>query len=194
MSRQPLPALPLPTTKGFLNLIDKKFGRLTVGSYAGRLKGEGHWNCRCECGNEVVIMGYLLRKGATQSCGCIKKELLSARSKTHGASSGGKWTPEYRAWVSLKTRCKYVHRKDFKWYGSRGITVCSEWQTDFLAFFNEIGPRPSPKHSVDRINNDRGYEPGNVRWATASQQRRNTRSMSGLARGVPHLSRSVTQA
>jgi len=154
------------------------FGRLTVISMVKKTGKRGvWWLCLCACGNTKTVSGYSLRTSRTRSCGCLRRELASARATIHGAVSGGKWTPEYRAWVSLKTRCKYAHRKDFKWYGARGITVCPEWQNDFAAFLKEIGPRPSPKHSVDRINNDTGYEPGNVRWATALEQRHNTRTI-----------------
>ena len=102
-------------------------------------------------------------------------------SKRHGGA--GKdyrtWKPEYRAWVSMKARCSnYPNRQDYKDYYARGIRVCELWQKSFEAFLSHIGPKPSPRHSVDRINNDGNYEPGNVRWATSSQQVANQRPRS----------------
>lgn len=84
-------------------------------------------------------------------------------------------TPEHRAWVGMKQRCTNPKKRDFKHYGGRGITVCSEWLASFMAFYAHIGPRPSDKHSLDRIDVNRGYEPGNVRWVTHQQQVENTR-------------------
>ena len=85
-------------------------------------------------------------------------------------------TSEYMAWVSMKQRCLNPRHRDYVNYGGRGIGVCLEWQTSFEAFFRDVGPRPGRGYSLDRINNDAGYAPGNVRWATASQQNRNQRA------------------
>jgi hypothetical protein len=84
-------------------------------------------------------------------------------------------TPEYRAWCGAKSRCADKKGYASKYYRDRGITVCDEWKCDFHAFFKHIGPKPTPKHTLDRIDNDRGYEPGNVRWATMTAQARNRR-------------------
>lgn len=84
-------------------------------------------------------------------------------------------TPEYRAWADAKYRCFNPNAADYYKYGGRGITMCDEWRNDFDAFLEHIGPRPSAKHSLDRVDNERGYEPGNVRWATKSQQNINRR-------------------
>lgn len=84
-------------------------------------------------------------------------------------------TPEYKTWARMKNRCFNVGGPDYPNYGGRGITVCEEWRSDFMAFFNHVGPRPTPKHSIDRIDNDKGYEPGNVRWATVAEQNLNRR-------------------
>lgn len=83
--------------------------------------------------------------------------------------------PEYRHWIKMKSRCNAKSGPYYKNWASRGIKVCEEWTNDFWAFRNHIGPKPSPKHSVDRIDNDKGYEPGNVRWATQSEQLKNRR-------------------
>jgi hypothetical protein len=93
------------------------------------------------------------------------------RKERHGMNK----TPEHRAWVSMKQRCTNHKKREYMHYGGRGITVCDEWMRSFIAFYKFIGPRPSPDHSLDRIDVNRGYEPGNVRWATQQQQVENTR-------------------
>lgn len=92
------------------------------------------------------------------------------RAEPHGMTG----TPEYEAWASMRRRCRVYHRKR-RIYAERGITVCPEWDSSFQAFFSHVGLRPSPQHSLDRIRNDEGYAPGNVRWATAEEQNRNRR-------------------
>lgn len=86
---------------------------------------------------------------------------------------GWRNTPEYAAWIGMRRRCKNPERKDYPRYGGRGIRVCAEWDTSFGAFINDMGARPGPGYSIDRINHDGHYEPGNVRWATAQQQTEN---------------------
>jgi hypothetical protein len=93
-------------------------------------------------------------------------------ARTHGMSG----TKEHKAWHNMKSRCKGKKRLDYVYYGGRGIKVCKQWQNDFMAFYGHIGPAPSPDHSVDRIKNNEGYKPGNVRWATRSQQNKNRRN------------------
>jgi hypothetical protein len=83
--------------------------------------------------------------------------------------------PEYRAWENMKRRCFCETNPNYKYYGGRGISVFHGWRADFLSFYSHVGPKHSPNHSLDRIDNDRGYEPGNVRWATKIEQRRNRR-------------------
>ena len=92
------------------------------------------------------------------------------------------YSPEYKAWSSMKTRCGNPNNNRWKYYGGRGISVCNEWVNNFSAFFDHIGPRPSPVHSIDRINNDGDYEPGNVKWSTPSEQARNRRKKKN---GIP---------
>lgn len=136
----------------------------------------GLWECRCDCGNVVQVTGSYLVKGRNKSCGCKKHELCRESSTKHGMRQFA----EYAIWCGMIKRCENVKDRCFDIYGGRGIKVCDAWRQDFKAFFDHIGPRPSPKHSVDRIDNDRGYEPGNVRWATPQEQRRNQR-------GKPHV-------
>ena len=94
----------------------------------------------------------------------------------HGEARNGKWTPEYRAWLGMKGRCHTPTNPKFRDYGARGICVCDEWMNNYQSFLSHVGRRPSSSHSLGRIDNDRGYEPGNVRWETAQQQSRNRRT------------------
>ena len=158
-----------------IDITGRKFGRLTVLDYAG----SGRWTCRCECNEVSSISGKDMRSGNTQSCGCLAIEraskLARERNWQHGYASGRRKTPEYRAWCAMKNRCNNPANGNFKYYGARGIGVTQEWQGDFIAFYKYIGPRTSPKHSLGRIDNERGYEPGNVRWETRTQQNNNKR-------------------
>lgn len=112
-----------------------------------------------------------LRKGSARSCGCLGRDVRRAQLTTHGQST----TKEYRAWHGMKGRCNNPNDKAYADYGGRGIRVCDRWNNSFEAFLADMGAAPSANHSLDRINNDAGYEPGNVRWATVTTQLRNQR-------------------
>lgn len=154
----------------FIDLTGQKFNRLTV---IKRIKPDypTSWECCCSCGNTVIVTTNSLRSKKTQSCGCLRRELGAKMLTTHGMYG----SPEHRAWRHMKERCCNPNTKDFKNYGGRGITVCNEWRKSFMAFFNHVGKKPSPKHSIDRINNDGNYEPSNVRWADRKTQNNNSR-------------------
>lgn len=158
--------------KNRLNLTGLTFGRLTVTKEGEREKEQRRWYCLCECGNTVLVLQASLRSGSTTSCGCLHSEVVSNTFSTHRLSR----SPEYLIWSSMKRRCYNQRNIGYALYGGRGIKVCDRWRNDFLAFLNDMGPRPSLKHSLDRIDNDRDYEPGNCRWATIQEQGRNKRS------------------
>jgi hypothetical protein len=114
-----------------------------------------------------------IRNGGTKSCGCLAREATATRSKTHGLSHGA----EYQVWECMIRRCHNERTNGYdRYYGGRGIQVCKRWRNSFEAFYADMGPRPSPQHSVDRINNNGNYEPDNCRWATAAEQARNHRN------------------
>ena len=159
---------PKPVHPRFIDLTGKAFGRLTVVAFAGR----GKWHVRCECGQVGMKSGLDLRSGDSKSCGCLKREQLGDRRRTHGKCK----TPEYRSWSHMIGRCENPTDKKFPIYGGRGITVCARWRESFETFLEDMGQRPSKRHSLDRINVNGDYEPDNCRWATAKEQSRNTRT------------------
>lgn len=155
-----------------MRLEGQRFGRLVVLSQAkirrditGKVKI--FWLCRCDCGTKKEIAMRCLRQGRTLSCGCFFRELRI----THGLSH----TPQWDIWKQMIQRCTNPQSTGYAHYGGRGIKVCDLWIDSFESFNSWMGPRPSPRHSIDRINNDGNYEPGNVRWATCVEQARNRR-------------------
>jgi hypothetical protein len=150
----------------FQDLTGKTFGQLTVlqcDSVPGAKTTR--WKCICSCGNIKSVSAGELKSGGTKSCGC-RKLLLATK---HGLYK----TAEYAIWHTMKARCLNPKDQGYKGYGGRGIGIHEPWVNDFMAFYNYVGPRPTPLHSIDRINNNGNYEPGNVRWATRKEQSRN---------------------
>ncbi len=160
------------------DLTEKTFGRLHVTGLLGSAPDKQLlWHCVCRCGEELAVPSRSLRSGNTRSCGCLRREVAPTTRLKHGAWAGGKPTPEYRAWRCMLNRCYRKKDLSYKWYGKLGVLVYEPWVTSFEKFLKYVGPKPSPKHSLDRYPDPAGdYQPGNVRWATASQQRTNRRA------------------
>ncbi len=127
--------------------------------------------CECQCGTVAAVLESTIGK-QSKSCGCLKAE-VSKRERRKSASHEFVGTPEYNSWSMAKDRCSNPNNINFARYGGRGICMCAEWVKSIAAFVRDMGPRPSLSHTLDRINNDGNYEPGNCRWATKKQQMRN---------------------
>lgn len=157
----------------FVDLTGQRFARLTAVECVSRGKPTT-WKCFCSCGNSTIVEASNLRNGKTKSCGCLVHEkcrLMGEANTVHGLS----YTPEYRAYISAKHRCTNPEARVYPAYGGRGIEFRF---TSLKEFVKHIGPRPSSRHSLDRIDNDGHYESGNVRWATRTQQQQNRRPFS----------------
>lgn len=157
-----------------LELANQRFGRFLAIEYAYSVKYQRVWKCRCDCGKIHFVEASQLRCGEIKSCGCSRVVHGLARSST------------YKTWQAMKTRCEDISFRDYPLYGGRGIRVCKKWH-NFINFFADMGERPTPKHSLERINNDKGYSPSNCKWATWDEQARNKRN------NVKHTYKGVTK-
>lgn len=154
-----------------IDLTGQRFGRLVVLGRDGSDKyGSALWRCRCNCGNEVLVTSSNLRR--TNSCGCLRRELVTKRDTAHGQ----RFTRLYRVWQGMKTRCNTPSSTSYRWYGARGITVCDEWMNNFESFRSwALTHGYRDDLTIDRINVDGNYEPDNCRWATVAEQQHNKR-------------------
>jgi hypothetical protein len=141
-----------------------KFNLLTALQLSDCGSRRTKWRFRCDCGREIHAGVTDVTRGDVKSCGCLHRK--------HGMSQSG----EFIIWRGMIARCENPKTRCYESYGGRGIKVCPEWRHDFATFFAHVGPRPSSTHTIDRLDNDRDYEPGNVRWATSNEQQRNKRN------------------
>lgn len=158
-----------------IDLTGQKFGRLTVLERAKDERPRSWWLCRCECGNEIITSSAHLKQG-TKSCGCLQRDAVRTALTKHGhaPTKYQNASPEYRSWRAMKLRCNNPNHIAYKSYGGRGIKICERWN-DFTNFLADMGARPEGAE-LNRVDNDKNYEPGNVIWSTDSENNRNRRN------------------
>lgn len=155
----------------FVDISGENFGRLTAHDVVGRNRhNQLLWHCTCECGTQKEVLGFLLRRGEVQSCGCLHRETVGLINRTHGMTK----TRIYGLWHGMIQRCYDKNVPAYNRYGARGINVCERWQS-FENFYADMGDKPKGM-SLERVDNDGDYTPENVIWATAKAQARNRRS------------------
>lgn len=166
-----------------VDITGQKFGRLTAVRPMGPTgPGRRLWECLCDCGKTSTVVLANLTNGNTRSCGCFKTARLAERSRTHGHTVGHRLTAEYRAYHNMKSRCLKPNASAYGYYGARGIRICDRWLkgrdglSGFECFLADVGPKPTPQHTLSRVNNDGDYEPNNVVWSTPAIQNRNKRN------------------
>ncbi len=153
-----------------------KYGRLTAINFSHTSKSRNSiWLWLCECGNTKSISTSDVRSGHTTSCGCFRSQTTASLKTRHGNARRKAHSPEYRTWCGMIARVKNPLSPSYPNYGGRGIKVCAAWEESFAQFLHDVGLKPSPIHSIDRIDNDGNYEPKNVKWSTPKEQSNNRR-------------------
>jgi hypothetical protein len=177
-----------------LDATGQTFGRLLVVCEKPGVRKHRMVECVCSCGKTTVARLSHMRAGRTKSCGCLSVEMAALRNRTHGACT----TTEYKSWEKMKARCRDPRNNEYHRYGARGIAVCDRWlgPLGFSNFLADMGKKPTHEHSIDRIDNTRGYCPNNCRWAdrlTQANNKRNNRRIifNGMDRTVSEWERAL---
>jgi hypothetical protein len=155
-----------------VDLTGQRFGAWTVLHHSPSDRKGAFWWCKCDCGTEKAVLGHSLRSNGSVSCGCLGRELQKAAITTHGMTSA----PEFGVWTQIKSRCYNPRNASWQWYGGKGVKVCPQWLNSFEQFYFDMGPRPTPRHQIDRIDSDGDYEPSNCRWVTPTVNIRNRKN------------------
>ncbi len=163
-----------------IDLTRKRFSRLVVAEQAGKDKyGKILWLCQCDCGEEKIVQSGHLKSGHTQSCGCLRKDMIKKTGLNnirHGHTKNKELSQIYISWKNMKARCINPNNSSYENYGGREIAVCERWMNSFAQFTKDMGEHPGSGYSIHRVNNNKGYCRENCRWATKKEQARNKRN------------------